>query len=215
MAKQVRCPGCGQTDSSKLWLRTRYDVEFKLDDVGGLDEKMLEEHALCLDWDNMSPAGCACGYEGMADNFLVDPTPEAAEAALMARVREILAREEAGDVSQASAFYELQKLVQTPRPPAREVWLPKPDDSGRYVYPDGSTIVPAGLPITNRWKAYWAPKPRVGGSPAKFSPTHRALLTDGETDKPYYFKSPEEAATALGEGGEGPAKHYPDGRPRG
>jgi hypothetical protein len=69
---------------------------------------------------------------------------------------------------------------------------PLPESGGVYRYPDGCAIWPSHN-VRGRWLAKWA---------------NGATLT-GDNDETYYFKSVEEAAQALAEGGEGPAAKPP------
>jgi hypothetical protein len=82
---------------------------------------------------------------------------------------------------------------QTQGPPA---YLPEPDANGVYTYPDGAGIAPRGTTVRKRWVAWWA---------------NKAMLTgveehgDGQ-EAVWYFKTPQEAAEALADGAEGPAR---------
>lgn len=154
------------------------------------------------------------------------PKPEWAQArpasAVLAQVREIVnARTVSGAVftsevihnlSRFFAEYDAESAPAELAKPAWKVWLPAPGDDGRYRYPDGTVIARAFA--SAGWLAYWSPKPGVGGK-SRYGSQLGFPLTDGESSSPYRFQSPEAAAQALGEGGEGPAKHTPDGRPRG
>lgn len=75
-----------------------------------------------------------------------------------------------------------------------------PDAAGIYKFPDGSAIWPIACTSRSRWYAKWAPCPRE---------PHGAMLRgvdpqNGTREINWPFSSPEEAAQALAEGGEGP-----------
>lgn len=71
-------------------------------------------------------------------------------------------------------------------------------DRGRksYLWRDGAVICPSG--VRGTWKAYWADRTPLRGEDPQ---------TGEEVD--WFFKSAEEAAQALFDGGEGPGVDNP------
>jgi len=89
------------------------------------------------------------------------------------------------------------------------IFIPEPDAAGYYRYPDGS-----GFRFSERvgkWSAWW----KRGSGTSKWWPNTASgccALLDAD-DKQAWFATKEEAAQAIAEGGEGPARPETKGEP--